>query len=101
MQDAANQGNLALAENPLDGLGSIVSELTCLIEYVQGSIAAIEAEIARELLCSRTENAANMIVLDDVTLPYTNASTTLNACRASLCTAPNVLTEKGPGRQRR
>src|SRR5271156_2135463 len=59
MQDTANQGNLALAENPLNGLGSIVSELTCLIEHVRGSIAAIEAEIARELLCSRTENAAN------------------------------------------
>jgi hypothetical protein len=98
MQNAVSQSNHALAENPLDGLGSIVFELTTLIDHVQGSIAAIEAEVARELLCSRAENAANVIVLDDVTPRYTNASTTLNACRASLRTALNVLTDKGLAR---
>ena len=67
--------------------------------HVQGSIAAIEAEIAREQLCSSPDNAANVIVLDDVTPRYAKASAVLDVCRANLSTALHVLTDtKGSAR---
>lgn len=68
-------------------------DLITLIEHVQGSIAAIEVEIAREQFCSNPDNAANVIVLDDVAPRYTKASAALNVCRASLSTAPRVLAD--------
>ena len=81
------------------GLGSIVHDLITLIEHVQGSIAAIEAEIAREQFCSNPDNAANVIVLDDVTPRYAKASAALNVCRAGLSTALHVLADsKGSAR---
>jgi hypothetical protein len=73
--------------------GSIVCDLICLIEHVQGSIAAIEAEIAREQSCSNPENAGNVIVLDDVTPRYARASVALNACRATLTAALHVVAD--------
>ena len=94
MQNAANQDGLASAASPIDGPGSIVSEVMSLIAHVQGGIAAIEPEIAREQFCSNPDDAANVIVLDDVTPRYAKASAALNACRASLCTALNVLAEE-------
>ena len=82
------------------GLGSIVHDLITLIEHVQGSIAAIAAEIAREQFCSNPEDAANVIALDDVTPRYAKASAVLNVCRASLNTALHVLADsKGSARR--
>jgi hypothetical protein len=99
MQDAANQDGLAPSNSPIDGLGSIVSEMISLIEHVQSGIAAIEAQIAREQQCSNPDDAANVIVLDDVTPRYARASAALNACRAGLSTALNVLADKGSSRR--
>ena len=93
MQKAAEHGGSACAGGPVDALSAIVCDLICLIEHVQGSIAAIEAEIAREQLCSSPENAANVIVLDDVTPRYARASAALNACRTSLYTALHVFAD--------
>jgi len=100
MQNAANQDGLASSDSPIDGLGSIVSEMISLIEHVQSGIAAIEAEIVREQQCSNRDDAANVIVLDDLTPRYARASAALNACRASLSTALNVLADKGSSRRR-
>ena len=99
MQNSANQDGLASAENPIDGLDSIVSEMISLIEHVQGGIAAIEAEIVREHFCSNLDDAANVIILDDLTPRYAKASAALNDCRTSLCTALNALSDKGSARR--
>ena len=100
MQIAADHDGLASTEGGIGGLGSIVHDLITLIEHVQGSIAAIEAEIAREQFCSNPDNAANVIVLDDVTPRYAKASAALNVCRASLSTALHVLADsKGSARR--
>ena len=93
MQNAAHQGSLAPVDGPIDGLGTIVRDLIGLVEHVQGSIAAIEAEIVREQFCSNAENAANVIVLDDVTPRYAKANVVLKACQASLATALHVLAD--------
>ena len=93
MQKTVEHDGSAPADGPLDGLGAIVGDLICLIEHVQSSIAAIEAEVAREQLCSNPENAGNVIVLDDVTPRYARASAALNACRANLTTALHVLAD--------
>lgn len=89
----ADHDGLASTEDGIGGLGSIVHDLITLIEHVQGSIAAIEAEIAREQFCSNPDNAANVIVLDDVAPRYAKASAALNVCRASLRTAPRILAD--------
>jgi hypothetical protein len=104
MQNAANQDSLALSNSPIDGLGSIVSEMISLIEHVQSGIGAIEVQIAREQQCSNRDNAANVIVLDDITpryakARYARASAALNACRASLSTALNILADKRSSRR--
>jgi hypothetical protein len=99
MQNAANQDGLASSNSPIDGLGSIVSEMISLIEHVQSGIGAIEVQIAREQQCSNRDDAANVIVLDDVTPRYAKASAALNECRTSLCTALNVLADKGSARR--
>jgi hypothetical protein len=104
MQNAMNQDGLASIESPIDEIGSIVCEVIFLIEHVRVGIAAIEAEIVREQLCSNRDDATNLIVLDDVTpryarARYARASAVLNACRASLCTALNVLADKGSSRR--
>ena len=90
MQNAADHDGSASTEGGIGGPGSIVRDLITPIEHVQGSIAAIEAEIAREQLCSNPENAANVIVLDDVTPRYAKASVALNVCRAGLGTAQHA-----------
>jgi DNA invertase Pin-like site-specific DNA recombinase len=104
MQSAANQDSLASSNSPIDGLGSIVSEMISLIEHVQSSMAAIEAQIVREQQCSNRADAANVIVLADVTpryarARYARARAALNACRASLCTTLNVLAGKRSSRR--
>jgi hypothetical protein len=100
MQKTTEHGGAAPANGPLDGLGSIVGDLICLIEHVQSSIAAIEADVAREQLCSNSENAGNVIVLDDVTPRYARASAALSVCRAKLTTALHVLADnRGSARQ--
>ena len=51
MHNAVDHEGLASTEGGIDGLGSIVHDIITLIEHVQGSIAATEAESAREQLC--------------------------------------------------
>ena len=99
MHNATNQDGLVSIESPIDELGSIVSEMISLIEHVRGGIAAIEAEIMREQRCSIRDDVANVIVMNDVTPRYARASAALDACRASLCTALNVLAGKRSSRR--
>jgi hypothetical protein len=100
MQKTEEHSGSVSSDGPLDGLGSIIGELICLIGHVQGTIAAIEAEIAREQSCSNPENAGNVTVLDDVTPRYVRAGAALNACRASLATALRVLADNNGSARR-
>jgi hypothetical protein len=99
MHNVTNQVGLVSIESPIDELGSIVSEIISLIEHVRGGIAAIETEFMREQRCSNRDDVVNVIVLNDVTPRYARASAALNTCRASLCTAPNVLAGKRSSRR--
>jgi hypothetical protein len=100
MSKTAEHGGSAPAEASFDGISAIVGDLLRLIEHVQSSIAAIEVELARELLCSSPEHTGNVIVLDDVTPRYARASAALSACRATLTTALRVLADNRGSAQR-
>ena len=82
-----------LAEEHSDSFGAIVSDLILLVEHVHTSINLIEAAIARET--SSGDQEANVIVLDDVTPQYMQASHALNACHASLGSALQFLLDAG------
>jgi hypothetical protein len=71
-------------------LGAIVSDLISLVGHVQASIDLIEAAIARETSGS-SPDADHLIVLDDITPRYVNASCALNGCNASLASALRFL----------
>ena len=87
MANAAG-GDLTVQSDPAsDAYRSIVSDLTSLIGHVQASLRLIEAAIAREKLFAEQDAAANVIVLDDVTPRYSEASAALKACDAGLLVA--------------
>jgi hypothetical protein len=75
--------------------GAIVSDLILPVEHVEASIELIDATIARE--SSRGDSdAANVIVLDDVTPQYLRVSQALQLCSASLDVALWALLEARP-----
>jgi hypothetical protein len=61
-----------------------------LIEHVQASMKLLESAIASESAPDGQE-AANVVILDDVTPRYAQASAALNSCNASLGVALHVL----------
>jgi hypothetical protein len=73
-----------------EGFGVIVSDLISLVEHVQASIRLIEGEMDRESSLGDGE-AANVVVLDDVTPQYLKASYALHSCSASLDAALRSL----------
>jgi hypothetical protein len=73
-----------------EGFGVIVSDLISLVEHVQASIRLIEGEMGRESSLGDGE-AANVVVLDDVTPQYLKASYALHSCSASLDAALRSL----------
>jgi hypothetical protein len=92
MQNAADSGASALPEHhDGDCFGSIVSELSALLDHVQGSIKAIETAIARDVSSESSEHVDNVVVLDDVTPRYAKASAALDACNVSLDAALQFL----------
>jgi hypothetical protein len=103
MQNAANGGvviepknrnkyrNKDGNEDRDDAFHSIVSDLVSLIGHVQASLTLVEQAIFRETLVGSQETSANVIVLDDVTPPYTRATAALKACDASLAIALRCL----------
>jgi hypothetical protein len=81
-----------------DNFGAIVSDLFSLVEHVRASIDLIDGAIAREISLGDGE-AANVIVLDDVTPQYLKASQALQACGASLDLALRSLVATRPPAQ--
>ena len=73
-----------------ESFGAIVSDLISLVEHVQASISLIEGAIARETSVGDGE-AANVIVLDDVTPQYLKAGHALHSCSANLDAALRSL----------
>jgi hypothetical protein len=73
-----------------DGLGAIVSNLIALAEHVQDSLGLINGALARETSLGDLD-AANVVVLDDVTPQYLKARQALQACNAGLDTALRSL----------
>jgi hypothetical protein len=90
MQDAASGSAIVPSEGRNESYHSIVSELVSLIEHVQASTKLLESAIAGEA-ASDGEEAANVVILDDVTPRYAQASAALDSCNASLGVALHVL----------
>jgi hypothetical protein len=93
MQNAADDGVPTLPKHRNNGVSSVVSELTSLLDHVQTSIKAIEAVIAHEASSESSEYVDSAVVLDDVTPRYARASAALSACSTNLNAALNFLRE--------
>jgi hypothetical protein len=90
MQDAATGAD--------DGLWATISNLISLVDHVQKSLGLINSALARET--GRGDiDAANVIVLDDVTPQYLKARHALQTCNAGLNTAlQSLLDARAPSR---
>jgi hypothetical protein len=96
MQDVASGGAIVQFEGLNETYHSIVSELVSLIGHVQASMRLLESAIASEAAPGGQE-AANVVILDDVTPRYAQASAALNSCNASLGVALHVLRDTRTG----
>lgn len=74
-----------------DSYRSVVSDLVSLIEHVQASLRLIEQTMVPETSSGSQENAANVVVLDDVSPRYVKAAAALKACDANLGIALHFL----------
>jgi hypothetical protein len=90
MQNATGGGALVRPDDRDDNDRSIASNLVTLIGHVQANMTLIESAIAGESVPSYQE-AANVIVLDDVTPRYAKAHAALSACSATLGLALHLL----------
>ena len=93
MQNAARDNIAPASDSQNDACGTVVSELVNLIEHVQSSLRLIERAIACETSLSSSERSANVIVLDDVSPRYNQATAALQACDANLSIALCSLLE--------
>jgi hypothetical protein len=91
MQNAAGDGIESGTDGQNDSYRSVVSDLVSLIEHVQASLRLIEQTMVRETSPGSQENAANVIVLDDVSPRYVKATAALKACDANLGIALHSL----------
>lgn len=90
MQNAARGGAIGQSESPNENYHSIVSGLVSLIEHVQTSMKLLESAIAGET-APGSQEAANVIILDDVTPRYARVIAALCSCNAGLGVALHVL----------
>ena len=99
MQNAAGDGIAFGPDGQNDSYRSVVSDLVSLIEHVQASRRLIEQAMVPEAAYGGQE-AANVVVLDDVSPRYTRAAAALKACDANLGIALQFLLDSptsGPG----
>ncbi len=90
MQNAAGDGIAFGPDGQDDSYRSVVSDLVSLIEHVQASLRLIEQGMVPEASFGGQE-AANVVVLDDVSPRYARAAAALKACDANLGTALHFL----------
>ena len=88
---AGNQASLDPGQDPATSLICIVADMMALILHVQASARLIEAEIRRDGGAGDTSEAAEVVILDDVTPCYEAASDTLSACNVGLDAALQSL----------
>jgi hypothetical protein len=93
MQNSAADDIAARPGDGQDTYRSIVADLVSLIGHVQASLQLIETAIAREQTLGDHDASACIVVLDDVTPRYANASAALKACDAGLGAALELLLE--------
>ena len=91
MQNAAGDGIAFGPDGQNDSYRSVVSDLVSLIEHVQASLRLIERTMVPETSPGGQENAANVVVLDDVSPRYVKAAAALKACDANLGIALDFL----------
>jgi hypothetical protein len=70
---------------------SIVDDMMSLIEHVQASARLVESVIQRDIGAADGNDAADVVILDDVTPCYSAAREALNACNAGLDAALQSL----------
>jgi hypothetical protein len=99
MQDPASGSPIDPSEDRNENYHSIVSELVSLIEHVQASTKLLESAIASEA-ASDGQEAANVVILDDVTPRYAQASAALNSCNAGLSVALHILQDTETAKDR-
>jgi hypothetical protein len=91
MRNAAGDGIEFGPDGQSDSYRSVVSDLVSLIDHVQASLRLIEQTMARETSLGGQENAANVVVLDDVSPRYVKTAAALKACDANLGIALHFL----------
>ncbi len=89
MQSAKSGGAAVPSQVREDSFYLIVSDLVSLIDHVQASIKLIESAKAQG--AAGDQEFADVVVLDDVTPLYAQASAALDACNLSLGAALQFL----------
>lgn len=93
MQKTKGGGMLAGSAGRNERHRAVVTDLASVIDRVRRSLVLIESEIAGE---AHAEEAADIIVLDDVTPGYSRAQAALQDCEAGLRAALHLLQESVP-----
>ena len=91
MQNATAGDEAVPLDDRDEGFYMVVSDLVSLIDRVQASIKLIETAQAQQ--ATADSERADVVVLDDVTPLYAQASAALDACNANLSTALQFLIE--------
>jgi hypothetical protein len=90
MEPDRNPADFDPGDDPAANLMSIVADMMSLILHVQASARLIDAEIQRDIGADDSE-AADVVILDDVTPCYAAVSETLSTCSAGLDAALQSL----------
>ena len=93
MQNARNGGTQPESADRNERYRMVVSDLASVIGHVRKSLELVESEIASG---PDVEEAADIVVLDDVTPGYARAQAALRECEAGLSAALRLLQESMP-----
>lgn len=93
MQNTRGSGAQPESADQNERYRTVVSDLASVVGRVRKSLELVESEIARG---TDADEAADIIVLDDVTPGYSRARTALRECEAGLSAALRLLQESMP-----
>jgi hypothetical protein len=100
MRNAAGDGATIPSGDRRDAFNAIVTDLASLISQLQISTRLVESAIADESAPSNQE-AAGIVVLDDVMPCYLKAHAALNSCKTGLGAALHYLLDAKPDERER
>jgi hypothetical protein len=95
MRNAASDGATIPSGDRTDAFNAIVADLASLISQLQTSTRLVESAIADQAARDDQE-AADIVVLDDVMPCYLKAHAALNSCRTGLGAALHYLLDAKP-----